>query len=314
MNKSWMWKQRSYREQSQGTEGGSAVGGAGEVHNDEQQQAEQPTGETPDGEQQAAAGDQQAEDDGEVVITIGDEAPPAVAEDEVDGKPAPAWVRDLRKQAREKDKRIRELEQAAAAREAAAAPAVPTVGEKPTLESCDYDAEAYAEKVLAWTEAKRKADAVEAAKRQEQEAAQAEWNARLTSYQAAKASLKVDDFDGAEHVVRETMNQTQIGVLLNGADKPELVVYAIGRNPAKAKELANIKDPIKFAFAIAKLETQLKVTPRKAPPAPEREVRGTAGGATAVDNELARLEAEADRTGDRSKIAAYRRQQRQNAA
>ncbi|MFS2027075.1 hypothetical protein [Massilia sp. CT11-137] len=294
------------------------IDNAGEVVQDEQlddtqaqadeQQAE---GETPEGEQQAELA-AQAEDDGEVVITIGDEAPPA-PEDEVDGKPAPAWVKELRKEARELKKRNRELEQAVAARQAAEAPKVDPVGEKPTLESCDFDAEAYGEKLLAWNDAKRKADEMAAKQREEQEAAQAAWNSKLTSYQTAKASLKVSDFDDAEHLVTSTMSATQQAIILK-LPKPELMVYAVGKNPAKAKELAAIKDPIDFAFAVAKLETQLKVQPRNAPPAPENKVRSTAGAATAIDSTLARLEAEADRTGDRTKIIAYKDEQRRKAA
>jgi hypothetical protein len=316
MHKSWMWKQRSYREQFQGDESNGGAGGAGDTQLDDG--TGQPEDETFQDDQHQEGGDaaqgQGAAEDDEVVITIGDEAPPAPSDDEIEGKPAPQWLKDLRKSDREKSKRIRELEQAAVTREAAAAPAAQSVGEKPTLESCDYDGEAYAEKLVAWNDRKRAADAQAETARQEQEAAQASWNARLTAYNTAKATLKVDDFDGAEHLVRETMSPVQQSVILNGADKPELLVYALGRNPAKAKELAAIKDPVKFAFAVAKLETQLKVAPRKAPPAPERQVRGTAGGATGVDNTLARLEAEADRTGDRTKVAAYRREQRNKAA
>lgn len=313
MYKSWMWKQRSYREQAQGAEGGAAAGGAAandQVQDDQQQAADETSG----AEQQAAQVDQQAEEDGEVVVTIGDEAPPAAAEDEVDGKPAPAWVKELRKQARDLAKENRALKEAQQAAQQQAAPAAQAVGEKPTLESCDYDAETYAEKLLAWTDAKRKADEQAAAARAEQEAAQAAWTAKQAAYNTAKAALKVADFDGAEHVVRETMNQVQQSIILSGADKPELLVYALGRSPAKAKELAAIKDPVRFAFAVAKLETQLKVQPRNTPPAPERAVRGTAGGATGVDNAEARLEAEADRTGDRSKLIAYRREKRRAAA
>ena len=126
-------------------------------------------------------------------------------------------------------------------------------------------------------------------------------------------SAEVDDFDGAEHVVQSTLSQLQQNMIVHAVDKPELVIYALGSNPAKAKELAAIKDPVRFAVAIGKLETQLKVQPRKQPPAPERHVRGTAGGAT-IDNTLERLEAEADRTGDRSKVIAYKREQRAKAA
>jgi hypothetical protein len=315
MYKSWMWKQRSYREQFQDDQGNGGAGGAAAAVSDQapvdQQQA---SGETLDDQQPEDQGNPPIVDDGEVVVTIGDEAPPAATDDEIEGKPAPAWVKDLRRTARELAKENRELKQAQQAAQQQAAPAAPTVGEKPTLESCDFDGEVYGEKLLAWTEAKRKADEHAAAARTEQEAARAAWQERLTGYNTAKAALKVPDFDDAEQVVRETMSQTQIGVMLNGADKPELLVYALGRNPAKAKELAAIKDPVRFAFAVAKLETQLKVAPRNTPPAPERQVRGTAGGASAVDNVEARLEAEADKTGDRSKLIAYRRDKKSKTA
>lgn len=314
MHKSWMWKQRSYREQFQDDQGnGGAGGAAAPVVEQDQGDQQQPSGETPDEQQPDDQGGAAAGEDDEVVITIGDEAPPAATDDEIEGKPAPAWVKELRREARESRKRIRELEAEKAQRDAPAAPAVPAVGEKPTLESCDFDGEVYAEKLVAWNDAKRKADEAEAAKRQEQEAAQSEWQARVTSYNTAKAALKVDDFDGAEHVVRETMTPLQQSVILNGADKPELLIYALGRNPAKAKELATIKDPVKFAFAVAKIETQLKVAPKKMPPPAERTIRSSAGGATGVDNTLARLQAEADKTGDRSAVAKYLRERKKAA-
>ncbi len=320
MYKSWMWKQRSYREQFQDDQSGGAGGGA----QAEAEGADQGAGDGDQGADQGNDASQSnaeqangaaAEEDGEVVVMLGDEPIPTSNDDEIEGKPAPAWVKDLRKQARELARENRELKQAQQAAQQQAAPAVQAVGPKPTLEECDFDAEAYADKLVAWNDAKRKADEAAAAARQEQEAAQAAWNAKLTTYNTAKAALRVDDFDGAEHVVRETMNQTQQGVILSGADKPELVIYALGRNPAKAKELAAIKDPVRFAFAVAKLETQLKVAPRKdAPPAPERQVRGTASGNTGVDNQLARLQAEAEKTGDRTKVAAYLREQKRKAA
>jgi len=310
MYKSWMWKQSSFREQFEGTEGGAAAGGAATDDQDLDQQA---AGETLDADANPDQVDQQAEEDGEVVITIGDEAPAAQAEDELDGRPAPQWLKDMRKRDKENTKRIREYEQAEAARQAAAAPKAEDVGPKPTLEGCDFDAEAYAEKLVAWNDRKKVADAKAADAAAEQEAAATAWNTKLANYRTAAAALKVADFDGAEHVVRETMNQTQQAILLK-LPRPEVAVYAIGKSPARAKELAAIKDPIEFAFAAAKLEVQLKVQPRAVPPAPEKQVRGTAGGATAVDNTLARLEAEADRTGDRSKIAAYRRELRNKQA
>lgn len=318
MYKSWMWKQRSFREQFQGDEGHGGAGGTAEAQQLDQSQekeGEHTDDETSEDEQPTGESDDQPEDDGEVVITIGDEAPPPAPDDEVDGKPAPAWVKELRKETRELKKRNRELEQAVAARQAAEVPKVDDVGPEPDLadDGIDFDKDVFKQKWAAWNERKRKADETAAKKRAEQEAAQAAWNAKLASYQAAKASLKVSDFDDAEHAVTSTMDATQQAILLK-LPKPELMVYAVGKNPAKLKELAAIKDPIDFAFAAAKLETQLKVQPRKAPPAPETKVRNTAGGAVAVDNTLSKLQAEADRTGDRSKVAAYLRNRSKAAA
>lgn len=314
MYKSWMWKQRSYREQFQGDESNAGAGGTVAAP-DAQAEADQqqPEGETPDGEQQPAAATQEAEDE-EVVITIGDETPPAANDDEVDGKPAPQWVKDLRKQARDLARENRELKQAQQAAQQTAAPSAPVVGEKPTLESCDFDGDRFEAELTAWHDRKRKADEATAAAQREQEAAQAAWDQKLTAYKAAGAALKVADFADAEAVAQEVFTPTQLGIIVNGADNAAHLVYALGKNPAKAKELAAIKDPVKYAFAVAKLETQLKVQPARRPPPAERKVTGTAGGVTSVDNTLERLEAEADRTGDRSKVIAYKRQQRKAAA
>lgn len=315
MYRSWMWKQRSFREQFQGDEHGGGAGGSdAEQAQDDQQQAED---ETSDAEQQVAnEGEQQTEDDGEVVVTFGDDVPPTSSEDEVDGKPAPAWVKELRKEARELKKRNRELEQAEAARQAAASPAAQAVGEKPTLESCDFDGEAYAEKLLAWNDRKRAADAKAEADRAEQESAQAEWKKNVDDYRTAGAALKVAGFEDAEAAVMATLSQTQQGILLQGpsAQAAAQLVAALGRSPAELKKLADIKNPVKYAFAVAELVGKLKTHSIKQPPAPERQVRGTAGGATAVDSTEARLEAEADKTGNRSKLIAYRLEKKRKTA
>jgi hypothetical protein len=111
-------------------------------------------------------------------------------------------------------------------------------------------------------------------------------------------------------VAQEVFSITQQGVLLQGADNPALVVYALGKNPAKAKELASITDPVKFAFAVAKLEKDLKVTNRRQAPAPERIVTGTGRSSGAVDSTLERLREDAARTGNMTKVIAYKAQKR----
>jgi hypothetical protein len=86
----------------------------------------------------------------------------------------------------------------------------------------------------------------------------------------------------------------------------------LGKNPKKAKELSELKDPVQFAFAMGKLETQLKITSRKTtPPPPEKKVVGNAS-ASSSDDMLEKLRDEAARTGDFTKVVAYKRQLKQS--
>lgn len=282
------------------TEGQDQVEGTGATAEPEEQ--------TQGGSQDEQAGEGtegEGSDDGaadEVVVTIGEESPTS----DEDENRAPEWVRELRKSNREKDRRIRELEEQAKASAPAAQATV--LGQKPTLQSCEYDEERFDRELEAWHERKRVADAEEQNKRTAAEQSRKAWEARLENHSKLKSELKVKDFDDAEAAVEATFSVTQRGLIVHGADNSALLFYALGKNPQKAKELASISDPVKFAFAVAKLETQLKVQPRKNAPVPERAVRGNASTAGTVDSQLARLEAEADRTGDRSKVAAYRRE------
>ena len=267
---------------------------------------EQPVeGQTTEG---STAPEEEAEDG--VVITLGDE--PIAAADDEEAR-APQWVRELRKSNREKDRRIRELEQKVAT-PPAAAPADVVVGTKPTLEACEYDAEKFEAQLEAWHTRKREADDQQRRKEDAEKAARADWQGKLDAYGKAKTALKVKDFDDVEEAARDTLSVVQQGVIINGAENAAVLMYALGKNPKKAKELAAIADPVKFAFAVAKLEAQLKVTPRKTAPLPERVVRGSAPMTGTVDTTLEKLRAEADRTGDRSKVSAYIRQKQQKAA
>ena len=238
----------------------------------------------------------------EIVVSIGEEPPPPEEQTR-----APEWVRELRKSHRELQRRNRELEEKV---KVTAVEQPPAVGKKPTLEDLDYDAERYEAALSSWYDQKRRADEAAAKAREAAAAQDRAWQSKLDAYGKAKAELKVRDYEDAEAYAQETFSITQQGVMLQGAENPALVIYALGKNPTKAKELSSITDPVKFAFAVAKLEAQLKVTPRKAPPAPERTVRGTAPVSGTVDSALERLREEAARTGDMSKVMAYRRQQK----
>ncbi len=247
------------------------------------------------------------EEEGDYVVVINGEAPDPEEEEEAR---APEWVRDLRKQYREEKRRAKELEQKVSQLEQGKPAQAQQLGQKPTLEAADYDTERYEKELAAWYEQKRQHDERQSHIQAEQQAVQKEWEQKLETYHSSKADLKVRDYEMAEGVVEDTLSVMQQGMIVQGAENPALVVYALGKNQKKAKELASITDPVKFAFAVAKLETNLKVTKRKASAKPEKKLSGTGRPSGSVDSTLDRLRAEAEKTGDYSKVFQYKKQKR----
>lgn len=249
------------------------------------------------------------EDSGEesedIVVSIGEEPPPPEPE------AAPEWVRELRKSHRELQKRNRELE--AQVHQTTETNPVVTLGAKPSLEQHDYDTDKYEASLADWYERKRSVDDQQAQARQAEQQQADAWQQQLQGYADAKSKLKVKDYDDAEEVAQQTFNVVQQGVMIQGAEDPALVIYALGKNPKKAKELAKIDDPVKFAFAVAKLESQLKISNRKAATRPEGKVSATAPLKGAVDSTLERLREEASKSGNMDKVMAYKRAQKQAA-
>ena len=248
-----------------------------------------------------ASNDDEAEDD--VIVTAGEETPPEAAEE-----PTPKWVKEVRQQNRVLQKQNRELQRQLTATATEKKPVV-ELGKKPSLSDLDYDEEKYEVAMTSYFERKRKVDDSIADSRKAEESQKKAWEATLEAYSVAKTKLKVSDFEDAEHNIQQLFNVTQQGVVLQGAENPALVLYYLGRNPAKAKEFAAVKDPVKFSFAVAKLEAQLKVTSRKTPPSPETAIKGSAPKSGTVDSHLDRLREEAQRTGNADRLMAYKRQQ-----
>ena len=238
----------------------------------------------------------------EDVVTIAGESP-APEEEE---KQAPEWVRNLRKNYRELQREKRELEERLKAVSPATEQSPVTPGKKPTLEDCDYDSDKFENELAGWFERKRQSEETEAKHRAKQQEEQQTWQKKLETYTQSKTGLKVSDFQDAEDTVLETLSVTQQGIILQGAQNPAVLVYALGKNSNKAKELAGITDPVQFAFAVAKLETQLSVTKKQAPP-PEKRINGN-GSLGTSNAQLDRLREEAARSGDFTKVIAFKKQ------
>jgi DNA repair exonuclease SbcCD ATPase subunit len=271
---------------------------------DKAEQAEVKAEETP--EQKAEVADE------EVVITIGD-----AAEDE-DSPPedlAPtardAWAR-MRIAATKAKKEARELRARLDAMQQQAAPAEVVVGPMPKIADFDYDEEKHEAALEAWAAKKGELAAQKAAREADQAKQKQQWQGRIDAVKKAAETLNVRDYEEAAEEFSNQFSMVQQGIVMGGPDDPKtsaLLRHALGTNTAVARKMAAISDPVKFTFALAKLEAQLKVTPKKSVPPPESVVRSSVAGASSVDNQLEKLRSDADKTGDRSKVIAYMRQQ-----
>ena len=256
---------------------------------------------------EASQSDDETSEDEEFVITVGDEEPEPSDDDDFSGKPAPTWVKDLRKKEREARKRIKELE--AQVQQAKPAEKPIEVGPKPKLSDFDYDEDQFESAVEQWHERKRQVEQQQASKQAEEEQAQQAWQTKMQSYEERRQTVaaKVRDFEEVEEAAKDKLTPTQQGILIHAAENPELIMYHLGKHPNKAKELAEITDPIQFAFAAAKLDSQMKIQTRKPATQPEKKPSGSAGLAGAVDQKLAQLEAKAAKTGDRTELIKYKK-------
>ena len=237
-------------------------------------------------------------EDDEVDVTFGDESD----DDAQDGEDETPVIKTLRKVNREQEKelrRLRRLEQA----QQQAAPVVKELPPKPTLESCDYDEDEQERQLLEWLALK---STIEAATQEQKQVVQ---NIKLSYAEQAK-NLKARDFKEAEEEVVSIFDETRQSILLDAVESPALLVYALGKNPAQLERLSKIQSLAKFAAELGKLEKELKVSKRSEKPAPIDTNLRSSAPASGNSKKLAQLEAEAMRTGDRTKLIAYKRNMR----
>lgn len=289
-------------------------GAASDAGQEEQDVPEEEPGEEESGEEEDAQDDDKA-DEG-LVLSLGDEPEP---EDDQDDAAAPKWAKELRQRHKDLTRENRELKRQIEQKQAAGKPKPPEVGKKPALADpdIDYDESKYEAAYSAWQDRKRKADDFERDQRQAEEAANQAWEGRLNAYNEQKSKLvaQVPDYEDSASAMMDMFTTEQQAMIIDVADNAAQMVYVLGRNPAEAKKLAEIKSPTKFIRELSRLEdTKLKVTKKAAAkPAPERSPSGSASKAGAVDSTLERLRADAEKSGDYSKLMEYKRKQRKQA-
>lgn len=287
---------------------------------DEQEEAQLEEQETEESipEPEGEVEENSEEVDDSLSVVIGEEEE---EEGEADDKKDPSLVRHLRKTVKDVSKREknykRELEEMKQRLSKYEQPdqidMTPRQPPKLSDPDIDYDEEKLVTKTrefVAW-EAKVEQQRKEQARREEEH--KKTLQSMQENYNQSKASLGASDYKEAEDVVVESLNNDQQVNILRYANDPALLVYALGKNPERVEELAKIEDPGLFALALRDLESKVKpVKKQKLVPKPERKLTGAGKSATAKTT-LEQLYEEADRTGDRSKIWAYKRQMREQS-
>lgn len=223
---------------------------------------------------------------------------------------APEWARELRKEHRKLKKEKRDLEKKLA--EKSEAQEQVALGPKPTLESAGYDEEKFEADLIAWQEQKRKVEAEKVAQEEINRKAEEEFQEKLSNYNEAKGKLskKAKDFVDAEDEVQAILPPMRQGIMLDAVKDPALMVYVLGKNPQKLQKLASIKNDVQFIAELARLEQSVKVSKVKKAPAPEKRVGSSGGVPIGSQAQLEKLEKEADRTGDRTKVIAFKKRLR----
>lgn len=266
------------------------------------EQDETPENQT-EGEPAEGAEESVEDEADELEVAIGDE----VAEPTAARKPDSDLIRKLRAEIRDRDQRL-----AVYVKEEAPKPI--EVGERPALEAFDYDEEKHAEAVEAWVSRKAEATAQTAKANEAQEATKTAWAAELADFGKKKAAMRAKDFSASEDEVVSTLTQIQQAIIIKASNNSAQAIYTLGKFPKKLAELAAIEDPVKFTAAFVRMEGTFKVTPRREAPDVDRPVKGSGSLATkGPDAKLDKLEADADKSGDRTKVIAYKRALRDKA-
>jgi hypothetical protein len=237
----------------------------------------------------------QDEGEEETIVTLGEEAAPASLETDTE------LVKHLRTVARDQAKELQEL------RRTVQPPKV-ELGAKPDLwEDCDGDVDRYDAAKAEWDSRKAEVEKANESANESVRIATERRQAKYENFETGKAALKVSDFESAQTVIEGALSLPAQNAIIEIADNPAAFVYAIAKYPDKLAELAKIDDPIALLKAVVKLEGSMKVETRRKVIMPEEIERGNASVSAGGDKELVRLEKEADRTGNRTALIAYKR-------
>lgn len=274
-----------------------------QIEDDEVVDDEQDIDDSQDGEQDSDESDDSTDDD-VLEFSFDDDGEESDEKDPYAGQEAPQWVKDTRRRAKEVERENRKLKQQLEQRNGQSEQQQ-VLRRRPTTEDYDYneESEEYLADLDSWYAEKQQHDSKAQAEQQKYQQYRDRYKADVDAIKA-----KAPDYDEVESSVVDVLSEQKQGLLQMLVDNPAKVVYALGKNsPAQLERLSKLDD-VQFTKQIVLMEQQMSSTSKSRnsnkPKPKTHELEGAAGGG---DTQLAKLEAEAAKTGDRSKIHAYNR-------
>lgn len=235
----------------------------------------------------------------EIIISLDDD----VETNKDDDTGESSVFRDMRKRYREAEKARKQAEKELAELKK---PALEKdLRPEPTLEDHDYDEEAFRSDMRQWVREEAKAKEKQAEIERARKAQNEEHFKKVDAFYESYKFLSYHDKEDALQEAITTLSAQQQAILLDAVNKPATIIYALGKNPKVLDKLAGITNPIKFAAEAAKVEARMQINPSKVKPKPDAPVKGTSG-VSSVDKTLAKLEAQARKTKNRTALIAYK--------
>ena len=188
---------------------------------------------------------------------------------------------------------------------------LPALGARPTLEDSGYDEVEFNGALDKYYEDKTKHEAAEKSKQSDLDQQEQAWGERMSEYRSGFSTFDSDASTEAEGTVKSVLSEMQHNTLIETFGKGAApLMIGLAANDERLGELSKIKSIARFIAAATRLEMSMKVTSRTPSTSPESKVSGSGIGSLG-DKTLENLEAEADRTGNRTAIQAHKRKLRQ---
>lgn len=138
---------------------------------------------------------------------------------------------------------------------------------------------------------------------------------QVKHYEKAE-EIGAPDYSETEDVALEILGNDYANQIIDNFDDSHVILYYLGKNPEEAKRLQKLiaTSPVKGVAEMGRLSAELKLKPKQTTaPNPDEELKGdgSSDSQDAITKQLEKLRAEAAKTGDMSKLMAFKKKHAQ---